>query len=312
MDKRIILAVLFTGIRLTQTVFAECPDTVHPGINGFGLDCKYRCNCKDNVQCDLETGDCQNGCLFGWMGPRCQYRNLVTASIGTEQYYRAADETNWADKAIDGDVNTCSSTDSRGFGDPTQQWWRLKLSTEFYIVGLVIKIRDSDKANFRGFSVEIGNNTNNYEVCYQHEAGTDGEIVMNVDCVRPIIGKIVEIKLKENMPPPLVLCEVELFGGRLVSFNKHTLIESVLTYNGRWNASYAVDGRPMLSRSEDQDNESQRTCSATRDYNASIVKWWNVHLDTFYDIQGISFFGRLDLEIQVSERYIVLLMRRLL
>ncbi|XP_053398646.1 uncharacterized protein LOC128556860 isoform X2 [Mercenaria mercenaria] len=218
-----LITVAVVWLRCTD---AECPDTVHPGIKGFGPDCKYRCNCKNKVQCDEVTGDCQNGCLFGWMGPGCQYRNLVTASIGTEQYYRAVDETHWANRAIDGDVNTCSSTDSRRFGDPTQQWWRLELSTEFYIVGLVIKIRDSDKANFRGFFVEIGNTTNNYDVCYQHAAGTDGEVVMNVNCVRPIIGKIVEIKLEENIPQPLVLCEVELFGG-LVLFVLASIWEEI-------------------------------------------------------------------------------------
>ncbi|XP_053398510.1 uncharacterized protein LOC128556838 isoform X2 [Mercenaria mercenaria] len=241
------------------------------------------------------------------MGPGCQYRNLVTASIGTGQNYRTQYKAHWANKAIDGDVNTCSSTNLYGRpGDPSQQSWRLELSTEFYIVGLVIKIRDSDKANFQGFSVEIGNTTNNYEVCYQHRVGADREIVMNVNCVRPIIGKIVEIKLKENMPPPLVLCEVELFGGRLVSFNRHTSIESVLNYNGRWNASYAVDGRPMLSRNENQNDESQRTCSATKLYNPSEAKWWNVHLDTFYDIQGISFFGRLDFGTSQYKSYKIL------
>ncbi|XP_053398461.1 uncharacterized protein LOC123556299 [Mercenaria mercenaria] len=306
MDERVLLSVLITGIRLTQIVFADCPNTVHPRIKGFGPDCRYRCNCKDNVQCDLVTGDCQNGCLFGWMGPGCQYRNLVTASIGTEQNYRAQVVSHSAEKAIDGDMNTCSSTGSGRLGDTTQQWWRLLLSTEFYIVGLVIRIRDSDKANFRGFSVEIGNTTNNFEVCYQHGAGTDGEIVMNVNCVRPIIGKIVEIKLEENIPQPLVLCEVELFGGRLVSFNRHTSIESVLIYNGRWNASYAVDGRPMLLCSENQDNKSKRTCSATVRSASNKEKWWNVHLDTFYDIQGISFFGRLDYGTSQYKSYKIL------
>ncbi|XP_053398638.1 uncharacterized protein LOC123556443 isoform X2 [Mercenaria mercenaria] len=284
-----------TFIYWIQRIICQCPNTVHPGIKGFGPNCKYRCNCKDNVQCNVVTGECPDGCLFGWMGPGCQYRNLVTTSNGTKQNYREQDKARWAKKAIDGDVNTCSSTGyNKEPGNPTQQFWRLKLSTKFYIVGLVIKIRDSDKANFQGFSVEIKNTTNNYEVCYQHGAGTEGESVMNVNCVKPIIGKIVKIKLKENMPSPLVLCEVELFGGRLVSFNRLTSIETVLTYNGIWKASYAVDGRPMLSPSESQNSEPKRTCSATMDYTSEPAKWWNVHLDTFYDIQGIRFFGRLD------------------
>lgn len=45
----------------------------YPGIPTFGTDCNYRCHCRDNEHCDLETGECAGGCAEGWMGPACQY-----------------------------------------------------------------------------------------------------------------------------------------------------------------------------------------------------------------------------------------------
>ncbi|XP_053398634.1 uncharacterized protein LOC123556442 isoform X2 [Mercenaria mercenaria] len=301
MDKRIILAVLFTGIRLAQTVFADCPDTVHPEIKGFGPDCRYRCYCKDNVQCDV-TGECPDGCLFGWMGPGCQYRNVASTFTNARQHYSANDPAKWAKQAVDGDVSTCSKTGPNGSGGSTQQWWELELSSEIYIVGLVITIPESETAKFKGYSVEIGNTTSDLDVCYKHGPNADGDIVMKVNCVRPIVGKFVRIKLAETEPPSLTLCEVEIFGGRLVSFNKFTSMESTLKYDGfRWESSHAVDGSNIAPPGKSQDV----TCAATKDYYKHIRElWWNVTLDTAFDIQGINFFGRLD-HIGQSKAYTI-------
>jgi hypothetical protein len=57
-------------------IFSACPSTVYKDVKGFGPGCKYRCNCKNNDQCD-ENGECPQGCLYGWMGPACQYRMSI-------------------------------------------------------------------------------------------------------------------------------------------------------------------------------------------------------------------------------------------
>lgn len=56
--------------------FPDC-STVYPDITTFGVDCRYRCHCVNDVQCNDVTGECPSGCQTGWMGPACQYRKIL-------------------------------------------------------------------------------------------------------------------------------------------------------------------------------------------------------------------------------------------
>lgn len=55
---------------------SDC-STVFPGIPTFGENCTNRCHCINDEQCNITTGECENGCEFGWMGPKCQYRKYT-------------------------------------------------------------------------------------------------------------------------------------------------------------------------------------------------------------------------------------------
>ncbi|XP_060566091.1 receptor-type tyrosine-protein phosphatase epsilon-like isoform X2 [Ruditapes philippinarum] len=113
---------------------------------------------------------------------------------------------------------------------------------------------------------------------------------MTIYCEKEMIGNVVEIKLAKNVDT-LNLCEVKIFGGRHLSFNKQTLPKETLHWEGFWNSSYAVDGRQMR-QGENQDVESERTCMATKQTKSKTTHQWSVNLDTEYLIQGIHFFGR--------------------
>ncbi|XP_060578344.1 uncharacterized protein LOC132735418, partial [Ruditapes philippinarum] len=111
---------------------------------------------------------------------------------------------------------------------------------------------------------------------------------MTIYCEKEIIGNVVEIKLAKNVDK-LTLCEVQIFGGRHLSFNKYTLPNETLHWKGFWNSSYAVDGRQMR-QGEDQNVESERTCMSTKHTQLKTTHQWSVNLDSEYLIQGIHFF----------------------
>ncbi|XP_060566089.1 uncharacterized protein LOC132725097 [Ruditapes philippinarum] len=130
---------------------------------------------------------------------------------------------------------TCSTAYTTS---PEQLWWRVELTYELYIIGLVLIIPDSGTEKYRGFTIEIGNGTGVKDLCYQHGTDSNGSIKMNIYCEKEIIGNVVEIKLAKNVDK-LTLCEVRIFGGRHLSFNKYTLQKETTFWNGFWNSSYA-------------------------------------------------------------------------
>jgi hypothetical protein len=66
---------------------------------------------------------------------------------------------------------------------------------------------------YRGFTIEIGNGTDAKDLCYHHGTDSYGIWGMTIYCERGIIGNVVEIKLAKNVDR-LILCEVEIFGGK--------------------------------------------------------------------------------------------------
>ncbi|XP_060578350.1 uncharacterized protein LOC132735423 [Ruditapes philippinarum] len=136
MDIKFKFIFLIFGMKFIGTVVCACPSTVHKDVKGFGPDCKYRCNCKNNDQCD-ENGICPQGCLYGWMGPACQYLNHALTS---KQAMQSGNSPFLGHFAIDGDASSCSRT------NPTvseQLWWRVELNYKLYITGLVLNIPGS-------------------------------------------------------------------------------------------------------------------------------------------------------------------------
>lgn len=66
---------------------------------------------------------------------------------------------------------------------------------------------------FRSFSVEIGNLTDNPHLCYKHKT-VEGWKIINISCVKPIVGNVLKISVDEDVQSTLVICEIEIFGGR--------------------------------------------------------------------------------------------------
>lgn len=52
--------------------FSGCSD-VPESVPTFGPDCTFKCHCANNTQCDVNTGECPNGCAIGYIGAGCQY-----------------------------------------------------------------------------------------------------------------------------------------------------------------------------------------------------------------------------------------------
>lgn len=38
----------------------------------FGTMCQFRCHCKEPLDCDKNTGNCESGCTGQWSGRNCQ------------------------------------------------------------------------------------------------------------------------------------------------------------------------------------------------------------------------------------------------
>lgn len=70
-------------------------------------------------------------------------------------------------------------------------------------------------AKFNAFTVEVGKG-GNFTSCYEHETDVDEESVIEINCVQPLVGRTLRISPAENVNSPLVLCEVEVYGGNRI------------------------------------------------------------------------------------------------
>lgn len=62
--------------------------------------------------------------------------------------------------------------------------------------------------------VEVGNDTNTLTTCYRHGESSDGQSIMDINCEQPVVGKVVRISLTGTETADLVICEVEIYGGK--------------------------------------------------------------------------------------------------
>jgi len=41
-------------------------------VNFYGINCQHRCgNCKNGTICDINNGQCTDGCQIWWTGTKC-------------------------------------------------------------------------------------------------------------------------------------------------------------------------------------------------------------------------------------------------
>lgn len=68
-----VLVQLYLVFKLAGMVYLFS-DAVKCDEQGkFGWRCRFTCNCKDGVECEKETGYCENGCVEGYYGTGCQF-----------------------------------------------------------------------------------------------------------------------------------------------------------------------------------------------------------------------------------------------
>ncbi|XP_053398608.1 uncharacterized protein LOC128556854 [Mercenaria mercenaria] len=286
MTVKFLIFISICGIYLKRAT-ADC-NNVYPGTPTF-MDNRYRCHCKNDAQCDQQTGSCSRGCDFGWMGPGCQYRNIAKYM----KTVRAIGNTNVsaesATKAVDGDIQTCcKSNPNRTAG---LQWWRIEWDRDYLVTGLVLKLPVDNLEDFRSFRVETGTGPTNSDfgrICYQH-TNSPGSVEMEIMCEQSVRAKHLRVILP--IPDvPLRLCEVEIYGGRQTSFNMET--DQSSTYQ-QFHSFRSVDGHDLSQYSgisKNLESLTRSTCSATAGNERN--PWWYVNLGNIFDIQDIYFFGR--------------------
>ncbi|XP_060578346.1 uncharacterized protein LOC132735420 isoform X2 [Ruditapes philippinarum] len=282
MKTKVLFLILFYCLYVHSEA-ADC-NTVHPGSPTF-MNCQYRCHCVNDDQCSEQTGYCSNGCAPGWMGPGCQYRNIAIYKSNIQ----SVDGSN-VSAAFDGNNQTCSYTTRNGTAG--QHWLAIEWSREYLIKGLVLKIHIDDSEFYSNFLVETGLNDSDYNnICYQHP-DSQGLAEMEIMCQQPVRTKHIRVKLFiEDVS--LRICEVEIYGGRVTSFNKET--DQISTYE-QFNSSKSVDGHNLSNFSGNFEPATRETCSATQPTEEN--PWWLVNLGQIFEIQDIYFYGRRDKEEQ--------------
>ncbi|XP_053398611.1 uncharacterized protein LOC123556423 isoform X2 [Mercenaria mercenaria] len=270
---------------------ADC-NNVFPVTPTF-MDCRYRCHCKNDEQCDQQTGSCSSGCEFGWMGPGCQYRNVAKHQKTVKVIGNAGIQAEYAVSAVDGDIQTCCKSEPSHTAG--LQWWRIEWDREFLVKGLVLKLPSDNLDAFRNFLVETGTGPTNSDygtLCYQH-ADSPGSVEMEIMCQQSVRTRHLRVILA--IPDvPIRLCEVEVYGGRQTSFNMET--DQSSTYQ-QFHSFRSVDGHDLSQYSgSNLESATSRTCSATN--GGEMNPWWYVNLGEVFDIEDIYFFGRQDKEEQ--------------
>lgn len=265
---------------------------VFPDTPTFGNGCKYRCHCANDDKCS-STGGCVNGrCAKGWMGPLCQYRNVMTNYVKVSQ--EGENIHHGPEFAIDGDVVTCSETNIGSYFG--RQSWKVELDREYQIDSMKVFVKENDLGHFKRFRVQTGpSNTSFTDTCYVHP-NRSATPVIEIGCMKPVVTKHIRIILdSENVP--LRLCEVEIYNGREVAFNKPTTQSSSYAI---WHSSKALDGRyPNINEAGDIE---EQMCSLTG--GSENNPWWIVDLQTEYVLRHIEFYGRISTAEQSKGLYI--------
>ncbi|XP_060578565.1 uncharacterized protein LOC132735607 [Ruditapes philippinarum] len=279
MDIFRIISTVFIIFTIFYNADAEC------GKKLFGVGCRFRCHCKNDIQCDEVTGQCSSGCDHNWAGPGCQYRNIAVDYVFTEH----SDEKKTSSRlAIDGDVSTCTDVDI----GRTKPWWRIWLSNNYTITELEIVINSSQMENFKEFKITVEHvpeylatktDFNDYivpkqAICFQNNANIRNKVI-NIVCTNPVVGNQVRLRLG-GRATKLSICDFRIFQGRNVAFNRRT--DQDPSIEGGENSSVVVDGSPTNGK-------------------CSVTPWWSV------DLAHIIVINRVNITTTNSNGFTILL-----
>ncbi|XP_053400147.1 multiple epidermal growth factor-like domains protein 10 isoform X2 [Mercenaria mercenaria] len=191
------------------------------GIKRFGTDCRYACHCMNNEQCDKNTGNCDSGCDFEWVGPGCQYKNI--AFVQTSRHMDNKQPPAFADGANDHNLSTCSFTDTP---DSAQRrtvapWWTVWLPFYAPVRQLTFTTKVEYLSHFPRFNLTVQNMSRSDSelkvyssigvLCYQQDYSVPTDKTVKIKCTGTPVGNQIRLQLA-NTSTQLVLCDFRVYG----------------------------------------------------------------------------------------------------
>ncbi|XP_048255982.1 uncharacterized protein LOC124153060 isoform X4 [Haliotis rufescens] len=265
-------ACLIVWIVICEIIVSAFGEAVY-----FGTSQNYACHCKNNNECNRDTGDCgRSSCEHGWMGPSCQYVNLAAGGTVTVRY---------SAKTLlnDGRDNTCSQTD---YG--REQTVAVSFPTKRWITEMEITTKRTANSGTIENIVVVGEIKGLPTVCSSPYSRNDS-LVFSIVCERPILATRITAMLTLSTSSYANICEVRINGGINIAVKKPTNQTSNYVDNKRsivYTSDLAVDGNTQ-SRFE------YKSCSLTKAacdaYNNSR---WTLNLETSYVPLMIRIYNR--------------------
>ncbi|XP_056020375.1 uncharacterized protein LOC125670205 [Ostrea edulis] len=131
---------VFTSWMVQHAAQGSCP------MGSFGYLCQYACHCQYGAACHSVTGECFEGCEFGWTGkPTCQIQNVALDKVTHQNGH------NTSVLAVDGVRQQNGSTGrcTRAYSTTNvfRVKWYVDLGREYHIKQIKIYFRNDEPYN---------------------------------------------------------------------------------------------------------------------------------------------------------------------
>ncbi|XP_052066647.1 multiple epidermal growth factor-like domains protein 10 isoform X4 [Mytilus californianus] len=185
------LLCLFGVVMFSLITESACP------FGTFGTMCQFRCHCKEPLDCDKNTGNCESGCTGQWSGRNCQQEN-VSFNASTSHKVGTGSTESWY--GVDGNTSTCAITSAGVNG-----WWMVKFDKPHTIHK--IYLNSGTNTSLFDWQIIVGDDSNLFTMVRCSEIKSH-ESSASVFCDRPKRGQYLAVL---NRHGPVVICDLSVY-----------------------------------------------------------------------------------------------------